>query len=105
MNVSKPVISLWIVQIRRNNKQRTLRKTSSGKEERARDTSRRRSMVKLTLVKNGTSMKRVLARMKKNKGWQTLPSNPPRRRGSSPTSPTIPSLPLVSWKRVQGTFI
>jgi hypothetical protein len=65
MSVAKPVISLRIVQIRRNKKQRrTSKRTSSRKEGRARDTSRR-SMVKLTLVKNGTPMRRVLDRMKK----------------------------------------
>jgi hypothetical protein len=99
MSVAKPATSLWIVQIRRNKKQRrTSRKTGSRKEGIASDTLRRRSMVKLTLVKNGTPMRRVLAQMKK-KGWQTLSSNPPQCRGSSPTSSMIPSLPLVSWQR------
>jgi hypothetical protein len=97
-SVAKPFTSLWIVVIRRNKKHiMTSRKTSSRNEGRARDTSRR-SIAKLTLVKNGTPMRRVLAQMK-NKGWQTLPSNPPHHHGSLPTSPAIPSLPLVSWQR------
>jgi hypothetical protein len=66
MSVAKPIISLRVVQISRNKKQRmTSKRTSSRKEGRARDTSRSRSMVKLILVKNGTLMRRVLARMKK----------------------------------------
>jgi hypothetical protein len=54
-------------------------------------------MVKLTLVKNGFPMKKVLARMKK--GWQTLPPSQPHRRGSSPTSLTIPLVTLVLWQK------
>jgi hypothetical protein len=60
-SVAKPFTSLWIVVIRRNKKHiTTSRKTSSRNEGRARDTSRR-SIAKLTLVKNGTPMRRVLA--------------------------------------------
>jgi hypothetical protein len=73
------------------------RKISSRKEGRARDTSKI-IMVKLILVKNGTQMKRILAWMNK-KRWLTLPSNPPRHRCSSPTSPMAPLLPLASWQR------
>jgi hypothetical protein len=43
----------------------------------------------------GTPTRRVLARMKR-KRWQTSPSNPPQLHASSPTSPTIPALPLAS---------
>jgi hypothetical protein len=93
MTVAKPVTSLRIALKRKNKKERR----TSRKERRARDTSRR-SMVKLTLVRNGTPMRRVLAQMK-NKDWQTLPFKNPRYQGSSPTSSMTPSLPLVSWQK------
>jgi hypothetical protein len=75
MSVAKPITSLRTAQTRKNKMQRkSLRKTSTRMEGRARDTSRRRSMAKLTLVKNGTPTRRVLARKKRR---QTSPSNPP----------------------------
>jgi hypothetical protein len=77
---------------------KTLRKTNIRNEERVRDTSRRRSMTKLTLVKNGTPTRRVLAR-KKRKRRQTSPSNPPRLHASSPTSPTTLALSFASWQK------
>jgi hypothetical protein len=59
---------LQIAQTRRNKKERrTSRKTSLRREKREKDTSRR-SMVNLILVRNGTPMRRVLARTKK-KEW------------------------------------
>jgi hypothetical protein len=65
---------------------------------RTRDISRRRNMVKPTLVKNGTPMKKVLA-PKKRKWWQTSPSNLLQARNSSPTSMTTPTLQLASWQK------
>jgi hypothetical protein len=44
---------------------RNTKRTSSKREARTRDISRRRNMVKPILVKNGTSMKRVLAPKKR----------------------------------------
>jgi chromosome segregation ATPase len=55
-------------------------------------------MVKPTLVKNGTPMKRVLA-LKKRKRWQTSPSNLLQARNSSPTSMSTPTLQLASWQK------
>jgi hypothetical protein len=65
---------------------------------RTRDISRRRNMVKPTLVKNGIPMKRVLA-PKKRMGWQTSPSNLLQARNSSPTSTMTPTLQLASWQK------
>jgi hypothetical protein len=65
---------------------------------RTRDISRRRNMVKPTLVKNGTQMKKVLA-LKKRKWWQTSPSNLLQARNSSPTSTMTPTLQLASWQK------
>jgi hypothetical protein len=65
---------------------------------RTRDISRRRNMVKPTLVKNGTPMKKVLA-PKKWKWWQTSPSNLLQARNSSPTSTMTPTLQLASWQK------
>jgi hypothetical protein len=62
------------------------------------DISRRRNMVKPTLLKNGTPMKKVLA-PKKRKWWQTSPSTLLQARNSSPTSTTTPTLQLASWQK------
>jgi hypothetical protein len=51
-------------QERTRREKRISRRTNSRKKRRAKDTSRR-SMVKLTLVRNGTPMRIVLAQMKK----------------------------------------
>jgi hypothetical protein len=56
---------------KRNKKlRRNTKRISSRRGARTRDISRRRNMVKPTLVKNGIPMKKVLA-LKKRKWWQT----------------------------------
>jgi len=79
---------------------KSTRRRSSKEERRAKAITRRRDMVKLMLVKNGTPVMRVQA--PKMKGWQASPfksHNQPH--ASSPTSPTMrtTTLLLVLWQK------